>query len=450
MKITQSKTKKMVAKLTVEVKESDYLDKVSDILKKYRKDAVVPGFRKGKTPMSIIEKQYKSSIVVDEVNKLLQDNLYKHITDNKIRVLGSPLPLEGNDVDWVNHTDYTFEYEIGLAPDFDVKISKKDKLNYYNIKADKKLVDNYCNDIAKRYGKMSNPSESKGGDLVYCAISQLDENGEVMINGISNEATVSIDTIKEKKYQKKFIGLKAEDKLELKVLDVFKNQTDLAAMLKIEQAQLLNLSLDNFEFKVKRINRLAPAELNKELFDKVYTEGKISTVKEFKQKITEEAENSFVVESDRMLKNDVVLYLVGKIKLDLPDEFLMKWLVKSSEKPITMDQVKVDYPQYSKSLKWQLIENKFLEDNKVEINNDDLLGFTKSLVQKQMQQYGQATADEKQILDIAENILKNEDERKKISNQLFDEKTLVVYKEIFKLIEKPISYDDFVKLATEK
>ena len=450
MKITQSKTKKMVAKLTVEVKESDYLDKVSDILKKYRKDAVVPGFRKGKTPISIIEKQYKNSIVVDEVNKLLQDNLYKHITDNKIRVLGSPLPLEESEVDWVNHTDYTFEYEIGLAPDFDVKVSKKDKLNYYNIKADKKLVDNYCNDIAKRYGKMSNPSESKGGDLVYCAISQLDENGEVMINGISNEATVSIDTIKEKKYQKKFIGLKAEDKLELKVLDVFKNQTDLAAMLKIEQAQLLNLSLDNFEFKVKRINRLAPAELNKELFDKVYTEGKISTVKEFKQKITEEAENSFVVESDRMLKNDVVLYLVDKIKLDLPDEFLMKWLVKSSEKPITMDQVKVDYPQYSKSLKWQLIENKVLEDNKVEINNDDLLGFTKSLVQKQMQQYGQATADEKQILDISENILKNEDERKKISNQLFDEKTLVVYKEIFKLIEKPISYDDFVKLATEK
>jgi trigger factor len=450
MKITQSKTKKMVAKLTVEVKQSDYLDKVSDILKKYRKDAVVPGFRKGKTPMSIIEKQYKTSIVVDEVNKLLQDNLYKHITDNKIRVLGSPLPLEENEIDWVNNTDYTFEYEIGLAPDFDVKVSKKDKLNYYNIKADKKLIDNYCNDIAKRYGKMSNPSESKTGDLVYCAISQLDANGEVMTNGISNEATVSIDTIKEKKYQKKFIGLKAEDKLELKVLDVFKNHTDLAAMLKIEQAQLLNLPLDNFEFKVKRINRLAPAELNKELFDKVYTEGKISTVKEFKQKITEEAENSFVVESDRMLKNDVVLYLVDKIKLDLPDEFLMKWLVKSSEKPITMDQVKVDYPQYSKSLKWQLIENKVLEDNKVEINNDDLLGFTKSLVQKQMQQYGQASADEKQILDISENILKNEDERKKISNQLFDEKTLVVYKEIFKLIEKPISYDDFVKLATEK
>ena len=151
-----------------------------------------------------------------------------------------------------------------------------------------------------------------------------------------------------------------------------------------------------------------------------------------------------------MLKNDVVLYLVDKIKFDLPDEFLMRWLVKSSEKPLTLDQVKVDYPQYSKSLKWQLIENKILEDNNVKINNEDLIDFTKKLVQRQMQQYGQTQTDDKQLSDIAENILKNEEERKKISNQLFDEKTLLIYKDLFKLNQKSISYDDFVKLATEK
>ena len=151
-----------------------------------------------------------------------------------------------------------------------------------------------------------------------------------------------------------------------------------------------------------------------------------------------------------MLKNDVVLYLVDKIKFDLPDEFLMRWLVKSSEKPLTLDQVKVDYPQYSKSLKWQLIENKILEDNNVKINNEDLIDFTKKLVQRQMQQYGQTQTDDKQLSDIAENILKNEEERKKISNQLLDEKTLLIYKDLFKLNQKSISYDDFVKLATEK
>ena len=450
MKITQSKAKKMMANIKIEVSENDYSEKVNDVLKKYRKDAVVPGFRKGKTPMSIIEKQYKTSIVVDEVNKILQDSLYKHITENKLKVLGSPMPLTDNEIDWKNNTDFVFEYEVGLAPDLSIKISQKDKLTYYNIKADDKLIENYCNDIAKRYGKMTNPSESIAGDLVYCLIQQLDATGEIDASGISNEATVSIDSIKDKKFQKQFIKIKADDILKLNVKEVFTNKADLAAMLKVSQGELENLESNQFQFKVIRINRLAPAELNKDLFDKVYPEKNVKSLKDFKAKIKEEAEKSFVMESDRMLKNDVVLYLVEKVKFDLPDDFLMRWLVKSSEKPLTIDQVKIDYPNYSKSLKWQLIENKILEDNDVKITNDDLISFTKDLVKRQMQQYGQANTDDKQLSDIAENILKNEDERKKISNQLFDEKTLIIYKDLFKLNQKSISYDDFVKLATEK
>ena len=450
MKITQSKAKKMMANIKIEVSENDYSEKVNDVLKKYRKDAVVPGFRKGKTPMSIIEKQYKTSIVVDEVNKILQDSLFKHITENKLKVLGSPMPLTDNEIDWKNNTDFVFEYEVGLAPDLSIKISQKDKLTYYNIKADDKLIENYCNDIAKRYGKMTNPSESIAGDLVYCLIQQLDATGEIDASGISNEATVSIDSIKDKKFQKQFIKIKADDILKLNVKEVFTNKADLAAMLKVSQGELENLESNQFQFKVIRINRLAPAELNKDLFDKVYPEKNVKSLKDFKAKIKEEAEKSFVMESDRMLKNDVVLYLVEKVKFDLPDEFLMRWLVKSSEKPLTLEQVKIDYPNYSKSLKWQLIENKILEDNDVKITNDDLISFTKDLVKRQMQQYGQANTDDKQLSDIAENILKNEDERKKISNQLFDEKTLIIYKDLFKLNQKSISYDDFVKLATEK
>ena len=438
----------MMANIKIEVSENDYSEKVNDVLKKYRKDAVVPGFRKGKTPMSIIEKQYKTSIVVDEVNKVLQDSLYKHITENKLKVLGSPMPLTDNEIDWKNNTDFVFEYEVGLAPDLSIKISQKDKLTYYNIKADDKLIENYCNDIAKRYGKMTNPSESIAGDLVYCLIQQLDATGEIDASGISNEATVSIDSIKDKKFQKQFIKIKADDILKLNVKEVFTNKADLAAMLKVSQGELENLESNQFQFKVIRINRLAPAELNKDLFDKVYPDKNVKSLKDFKAKI--EAEKSFVMESDRMLKNDVVLYLVEKVKFDLPDEFLMRWLVKSSEKPLTLEQVKIDYPNYSKSLKWQLIENKILEDNDVKITNDDLISFTKDLVKRQMQQYGQANTDDKQLSDIAENILKNEDERKKISNQLFDEKTLIIYKDLFKLNQKSISYDDFVKLATEK
>jgi len=450
MKITQSKVKNMMSSIIVEVEESDYIEKVDAALKKYRKDAVIPGFRKGKTPMSIISKQYKVSIVVDEVNKMIQDQLYKHITDKKVRVLGSPMPMSSEEIDWVNSVDFKFEYEIGLAPEFDVKLSGKDSLDYYNIKAEEKLVDNYCTDIAKRYGKMSNPEVSEKGDMVFCAINQLDVNGVLMKNGISNDATVSIDVIEDKKNQKKFLGLKKDDNLILNVVSTFTNQTDLAAMLNISADELKGLVSEDFQFTVKQVNRLAPSELNEELFSKVYKEESIKDVKIFKAKIKEEAENSFIVESDRMLKNDVVTFFVNKTKLKLPDEFLKRWLVKTSEKPLTMEQVEQEYDMYSKSLKWQLIENKILEEHEIKINNEDLLEHTKKMVAFQMKQYGQASTDEKQLLDISENILKNDDERKKISDQLFDERTLVIYKEIFKLKNKSISYDDFVKLASEK
>jgi len=223
----------MMATLIVEINEADYIGKVDSALKKYRKDAVIPGFRKGKTPMSIISKQYRTSTVVDEVNKMMQDNLYKHITDNKVRVLGSPLPISNSEVDWVNEVDFKFEYEIGLAPEFDVKLNGKDSLTYYKITAENKLIDNYCNDIAKRYGKMSNPEVSVEGDMIFCSINQLDLNGELVEKGISNDATVSMDVIIDKKIKNKFIGIKKEDVLVLNVNSVFSNKTDLAAMLNI-------------------------------------------------------------------------------------------------------------------------------------------------------------------------------------------------------------------------
>ena len=400
--------------------------------------------------MSIISKQYKVSIVVDEVNKMIQDHLYKYITDNKVRVLGSPMPISNEEVDWVNSVDFKFEYEIGLAPDFDVKLSGKDVLNYYNITAEDKLVDNYCTDIAKRYGKMTNPEVSKEGDMVFCSINQLDVHGVVMKNGISNDATVSIDVIKDKKNKKKFIGLKKEDKLILNVVNIFKNQSDLAAMLNISAEELKNIISEDFQFTVKQVNRLTPSPINQELFTKVYKDESIKNAKDFRSKIKEEAENSFIIESDRMLKNDVVTFFINKTKLKLPDDFLKRWLVKTSEKPLTMEQVEKEYDMYSKSLKWQLVENKILEEYEIKINNEDLLEHTKKMVGFQMKQYGQSSTDEKQLVDISENILKNDDERKKISDQLFDEKTLVIYKEIFKLKNKSISYDDFVKLASEK
>ena len=450
MKLTQSKAKDLMATITVEVKAADYSERVKRVLKDYRKTAEVPGFRKGKTPMEIINKKYRTSVIVEEVNKMLQDKLYKHITAEKVRVLGSPIPIDKKPIDWENDEDFTFEYEVGLAPEFDVKITAKDKLNYYKIKADAKLVDGYCNDIAKRYGKMSNPEASVEGDLIFCTIEQLDVDGIVMDNGIKNDATVAMDYIADKKIKKQFVGVKTDDLITVNVMKAFTNHSDLGAMLNVDHAAIHNLTSEEFQFTVKNVNRLEPAELNVELFDKVYGPGAIKDEKEFKAKVKSEAEAQFVGESDRMLKNDVVTYFVDKLKLAMPNEFLKRWLVQTSEQPITMEMLETEYDMYAKSLQWQLIENKILENHNIKVTQDDVLAHTKVLISAQMKQYGQPEGDDKQLTDIATNILKNEEERKKVYDQIFDERTLAVYKENFKLTEKSVSYDEFVKLASGK
>ena len=450
MKIIQSKVKNLMATISVEVNATDYNEEVNKVLKDYRKTAQIPGFRKGKTPISIINKKYRTSVVVDEVNKLLQDQLYKYINEKKLAVLGSPLPIDNNSIDWESNDDFIFKYEIGLAPKFDVEITSKDKLNYYNIQADDKLVDRYCDDIAKRYGKMSSPKFSIEGDLIFCTIEQLDLTGKVMDNGIKNDATVSMDHISDLKIKNQFIGLKTDDILTLNIKKAFTNPVDLAAMLNVDRTAIINLSSENFQFTVKNVNRLEPAELNIDLFDKVYEPGSLKNEKDFRAKIKSEAENQLVGESDRMLKNDVVNYFIDKLKLEMPDDFLKRWLVQTSKQPITMEMLEKEYDMYTKSLQWQLIENRILEKYKIKVTQDDILAHAKKLISTQMKQYGQPVGDDKQLTEIANNILKNEEERKKLYNQIFDERTLAVYKEKFKLKEKNISYDDFVKLASKK
>ena len=450
MKITKKDINDLQSSLKVVITPEDYQEKVDKVLKDYRKNAEIKGFRKGKTPMERIIKQYRIPVLVDEVNKLLQEELYKYITEEKVKVLGSPMPNNSQEVDWENDTTFNFDFEIGLAPELDVKITKKDKVNYYKIEADKKIVDQYSNDIAKRFGKMSNPEVSKDGDLVFCDIVQLDVDGNVMNNGVRNEATVSMDFIADKKIKKQFVGVKSGDTFKVNVIKAFTNHADLSAMLNITHEQLHDLTSEEFQFTVKTISNLIPAELNEELFEKVYGKDSVKTEKEFKSRIKEEAEKSYIAESDRMLKNDVVSYLIDKIKFEMPDEFLKKWLVQTSEQAVTLEQIESEYDMYQKSLRWQLIENNILENFDVKVEASEVENQTASLIAMQMQQYGQPVPEQDKMNEIVASILMKEDERKKVYDQLYDQKTLEIYKENFKLTEKAISYDDFVKLASEK
>ena len=445
MKITQEKKDDLNALLKINLSSKDYQQKVNDVIKNYCKTANVPGFRKGKVPAGQIKKMYGKSILVEEVNKLLQDSIYKYITENKIEVLGNPLPLENN-IDWENSVDFEFKFEMGLAPDFKVDLDKKVKFNFYKIKADKKMIDHYCNDVAKRYGSMIHPDISEENDLILGDFVQLDNKKNILEGGISHTASVALDVIMDKKSKKSLIGVSKDSEVIIRINKNFSK--DVSHMLNInkEQADLLD---SNFKFTVKNISRMNPSDLNQDLFDKVFGKGSVNNKKEFRSKIQVEIEKSFIVESDRKLKNDVVLHLINKLNLKLPDEFLKKWLLQTNDKNLTLEQIEAEYTQYSKSLRWQLIENKIIKENNLEVTNEDVLNHTKDLIKQNFAQYGQKAPEENKLTEIAGKVLENEDERKKVYNQLYDFKTLSLFKRKFKLNDKSVTYDEFVKLASK-
>lgn len=446
MNITQENIDALNAKLKIQLTSEDYQEKVETVIVNYRKTASIPGFRKGKVPMGQVKKMIGKSVLVDEVNKILQEAIYKHITENKIEVLGNPLPLT-SEVDWDSASDLEFEYEMGLAPEFNVSLDKKSKFDYLQIVADKKMVDHYATDMAKRYGKMTQPEKSEITDLMMGEFSQLDEEGNPLEDGINHTSSVALDIIQDKKAQKVLVGLSEGDEVKLRITKDFSN--DAHHMLNIKKDELENLDSD-FIFKVSKISRMQPADLNQELFDKVFGKDTVKSEKEFRAKIKEEVEKSFVSESDNKLKNDVILHLIKKTKLSLPDAFLKKWLVTTNEQGLTAEQVEQEYEQYSKSLKWQLIENKIIKENELEVKNEDVITHTKELITSNFAQYGQPAPDDKKLEEIAIQVLGNEEERKKVYNQLYDVKTMSLYKEKFTLKNKEVTYDEFVKLASEK
>jgi trigger factor len=446
MNITQESIDDLNALLKVQINQDDYQEKVNAVIQNYRKTASIPGFRKGKVPVGQIKKMHGKAILIEEVNKLIQEGIYNYITENKVEVLGNPLPLT-KDVDWDHATNFDFEFEMGLSPQFEVKMTKKSKFDYLKIEADKKMLDHYTIDTAKRYGSMTHPEKSEKTDLMMGEFTQLDAEGNVLEGGIKHSASVALDVVTDKKAQKALIGLVQDDEVVIKITNKF--SADLSHMLNIskEQAQELN---SDFRFTVKSISRMTPAEMNQELFDKVFGKDAVKNEKEFKAKMKEEIEKSFVSESDNKLKNDVILHLIEKTKIELPDTFLKKWLVQTNEKGLTTEQVEEEYDQYSKSLKWQLIENKIIKDNELEVKHEDVIAHTKEMIIQNFAQYGQPAPDDKKLDEIAAQVLTNEEERKKVYNQLYDVKTLTLYKEKFMLKDKTVTYDEFVKLASQQ
>lgn len=436
MNITRENIDELNAVVKVEIEKDDYNPKVEKVLKDYRKNANIPGFRKGHVPMGLIKKQYGQAVLVDEVNKLLQENLNKYLTEEKLDVLGNPLPKEQEDFDW-NKDDYSFEFELGLSPQFEVDVKTKEPITHYQIVADEEMVENQIKTIQKQYGKLVSKDEAEEGDLVAGTFKNEEE-------GIENTTTLPLEKIKGKRNLNKFVGAKVGDVLELKTKSLFEDDHDLIEFLKVEHDKAHDLDIE-VTFEITEINQQEPAELDQELFDKLFGEGNVKTATELKEKIKEDAENQFKQQSDQQLLNDVTEALIEKTNFDLPSEFLQRWIMVSGEKELTEDEAKEEYGKSEKGLRFQLIEGKLIQENELQVQLEEIKDLTKDRIKMQMAQFGQMDPSEKDLEDITARVLSNQDEVKKISEQVMNQKLLDFYKENANLEQKEVTYENFVK-----
>ncbi|WP_010518410.1 trigger factor [Croceivirga radicis] len=436
MNISKEQIDDLNAVVKVEITKADYEDKVNDILKNYRKQANIPGFRKGQVPMGLIKKQYGKAVLVDEVNKLLQDNLNKYLTEEKLDVLGNPLPKQQDNFDWDSDT-LDFEFELGLAPDFDVKLKTKKAITQYKIVADKKMVDEQVERIQKQYGKIISKDTVEKNSEVTGTFTNSEKE-------ITKTTTVEVDKLKSKKAKDALVGKKVGDTVTLNTKGLFAEDYMLASATGLSNDEVKDLKID-LEFTIEEINEREPAELNQELFDKLFGKDNVTSEKEMKDKIKEDSEKQFEQQADQKLLNDVTEKLIDETTFELPAGFLKKWIQFSGEKELTEAEAAEEYEKSEKGLRYQLIEGKIIKDNDLQVQFDELKEFAKGFIKTQMAQYGQLDPKEEELEGIAARVLGNQDEVKRLSEQLMSQKLLDLYKEKANLKAKEVSYENFVK-----
>ncbi len=436
MDITREQIDDLNAIVKVAISKEDYSDKVNKILNDYRKTANIPGFRKGHVPLGLVKKQYGRAVLVDEVNKLLQDSLNKYLTEEKLDVLGNPLPKPQNDFDW-DAEDFSFEFELGLTPTFDVELNGKKPLTHYKITADKKMIDSQIESFRKQYGKLI-PQETVG-DNDEISGSFTNEEAE-----IDSKSTFSITKIKGKSNQKLLKGAAVGDVIMLPTKGLFEEDHELIKHLGVSHDKVQELDTE-VSFEISEINTRELAEVNQEFLDKLFGKDVVSSEEEMAEKIKNDAEQQFKQQSDQKLLNDVTEYLVENTKFELPAEFLQKWIQTTGEKPLSEEEAKEEYEKSEKGLRYQLIEGKIIQDNDLQVTLDEIKEFAKGFIKSQMAQFGQLNPADEEIEGIVGRVLSNQDEVKRMSDQLMSQKLVKFYKEKANLEEKEITYEDFVK-----
>lgn len=441
MNISHENVDAINAVVNVALAPEDYNPQVDKEIKAQAKKAKLPGFRPGQVPVGHIRRTYGKSILFDEINKLVNEKITNYIAENKLEVLGQPLPLEDDaQYSWDYKDNFNFKYEIGLAPAFELPFTAETEFTSYEIKADEETLADRIKNLRRSYGKMTNPEVSEEGDVLYATLKQDKEEG------LEKTTSIRTDIVEDAKIKKSLVGLKKDDVVKIDVKKAFKTE-DLARILGITEEEATALDVTKFELTVKNINRLEEADLNQEFFDKLFAEGEVTEEAQFTEKVKEEVENLFKQNSDQRLRNDMYTFGMEKVDVSFPEEFLKRWL-KATNPSISEEELNEGFADFLNNLKWTIIENRVVTENGLEVKYDEVINLAKEHIYAQIKMYNinEEPSDE-QLNQFAIQLLQDREQ----GNRLFEEaKALKVFdhlKGLVKLNASDIEYKEFEKLA---
>ena len=449
MNITKENIDALNAVVKIQVEPADYQSRVNEVIKKYQRTATIPGFRPGKTPTGVIKKMYGKSVMIEELNKLLSESLGKYIYDNKLDVLGSPLPKSTQQEDgWEDGKSFEFLYELGMAPEFEVSTALQEKLPYYLVRIDDKMIDNDVNDMRRRYGKFSNPEEAGANHILYGEFQELDSNGETKADGNKTTTTLALEMIHDESKRQPFIGLKKEETVKFNPLATMGNETEVASMLRVEKGSPA-LAAD-YNFTVKTINQVDKAELNAEFFDKIYGEGVVKTEEEFREKVKDGISGYFEHQSDAKLRKDLRTKLLEVTGIPLPDDFLKRMLKANQENPLDEHEFDHQYFHVAEDLRWNLIQTKLAKANNVTVTEEEIQAAARQAMQQQFYQYGMYDLDDAKLQNITQRYLGEGNNYERTERNLVEQKVFAAIKPQLPLDVHELAYEDFVLKLSEK
>ncbi len=446
MNISKKEIDVVNAVFTVKVEKSDYEQDVQKKLKDYRKKANVPGFRRGMVPMNMIKKMYGKSVLAETIDKIIVDSLYNHINENKLNVLGQPLPTEDQKpFDFDNQEDFEYSFDVGLVPEFEVEYSDKDKIDIYSIAISDEMFENHKKSYAQRFGSYQSADVVEEKDMIKGLIEEL-EDGKVKENGIRVEdAVLTAGYMKDEEEKKKFIGAKKDSVIVFNPKKAYENETEVASMLKLKKEDIEGLTSD-FQITIKEVTRYVDSEINQDLFDKAFGKDVVKSEEEFNEKIRENIQENLTLDSEYKFSVDTKDYFLKKYAdLQFPETFLKRWLVMTN-KEMTEEKVEEDFPKMLEDLRWQLIKDQIAKKEDLKIEHKDLKDYAVKIAKSQYAQYGMVGLGDEIYEDYAEKMLKEQETASNIANRAVEEKVLAKIKETVTLETKNVSMDEFNKM----